>query len=439
VSHDRFFIERLADEIAELEHQTLTHYAGHYHFYEQQKELNREQLLQKAGMLQQERDNINRFVERFRYKATKARQVQSRIKRLEKMETVQIPGQHRGINFHIKCPLPSHHDVCKLQNISFGYDSGRIFSDLSFDLYRGQRLALIGTNGTGKTTLARIMAGQLTPQQGRVQKGQNVRIGYYAQHQVESLDLDKSVLDEVTATAADIYRTEVRNILGLFGFSGDSVEKKNAVLSGGEKSRVCLAKILLSPVNFLIMDEPTNHLDLASKEALEKALTGYDGTLVIISHDRYFLDKLVDQVVEIRNGNLLYYAGNYSYYLEKKESTEQEAESESGKKYPVSIEVPVSRKEQKRVEAEARQKISSRRNELKRQIKNLEQEIAAMEKEKVEIEQMMGDQRFYKQQSFRAAEKIRYYQEVIARLPGVYREWEGLTLELEKLVQSLND
>ncbi len=438
VSHDRFFIERLAEEITELEQRTLTHYAGRYHFYEQQKELIQEQLLEKAESLQLEREKINRFVERFRYKATKARQVQSRIKRLGKMETIEIPHQQYRINFRIQSPVKSHHEVCSLQNISFGYDQKWVFRNLDFNLYRGQRIALIGTNGTGKTTLARIMVGQLSPQQGKVHWGQNVSIGYYAQHQVESLDLEKTVLEEVTATAADIYRTGIRNILGVFGFGGDEVEKKTGVLSGGEKSRICLAKILLSPVNFLIMDEPTNHLDLVSKEALEKALSNYDGTLVIISHDRYFLDKLVHQVIEIKNGILQHYAGNYSYYLEKKESSDLFAETEIDSMPVVITEISVSRKEQKRQEALARQKISFRRNDLKDQIKELEQKIAGMEKDKLEIEKLMADQQFYKQQD-NAAEKIRYYQEVIVSIPQVYQQWEKLTQELENLLQGVSE
>jgi ATP-binding cassette subfamily F protein 3 len=438
ISHDRFFVERLAEEIAELEHQTLTHYPGRYHFYEQQKELKQEQMLARAESLREEREIISRFVERFRYKATKARQVQSRIKRLEKMETVEIPRQGYRINFRIQCPVQSHHEVCNLQNISFAYDQNWIFRDLNFNLYRGQRIALIGSNGTGKTTLARIMVGLLAPQQGMVHWGQNVAVGYYAQQQVESLDLQKTVLQEVTTTAADMYRTEVRNILGIFGLGGDEAGKKNAILSGGEKSRVCLAKILLSPVNLLIMDEPTNHLDLVSKEALEKALSGYDGTLVIISHDRYFLDKLVNQVIELKNGILQHYAGNYSYYLEKKESNDLLNEIESGTKPPITAEIPVSRKEQKRQEAEARQKISFRRNDLKNQLKKLELKVAGMEKDKQEIEKLMADQQFYKQQD-KAGEKIRYYQELIVSLPEVYRQWEKLTVELETLLQSMGD
>lgn len=438
ISHDRFFIERLAEEVAELDQQVLTPYAGRYHFYEQQKELKREQLLEKAEHLQQGREKINRFVERFRYKATKARQVQSRIKRLEKMETIDVPDHGYRINFRIQCPLKSHHEVCNLQNISFSYDQEMVFQDLNLNLYRGERIALIGANGSGKTTLARIMVGQLSPGQGKAHWGKNVAIGYYAQHQTESLDLEKTVLEEVTSTAADMYRTAVRNILGLFGFGGDTVEKQTAILSGGEKSRVCLAKILLSPVNFLIMDEPTNHLDLVSKQALERALADYDGTLVIISHDRYFLDKLVHQVIELKDGVLHHYAGNYSYYLQKKENDELTSANEFDTGPVVTAEIAVSRKEQKRQEAQARQKISSRRNNLKIQIKELEQKISGLENDKLEIERLMTDQQFYRQQNY-AAEKIRHYHYVVSSLPKVYQQWERLTLELENLVQSVSD
>jgi ATP-binding cassette subfamily F protein 3 len=435
VSHDRFFVERLAEEIAELENSCLTHYAGHYHFYEAQKELQKEQLLKQAESLQQDRERINRFVERFRYKATKARQVQSRVKQLEKMESIEIPNKMYRIHFQIQCPVKSYHEVCRLQNISFGYAQTNLFKNLNLELYRENRIALIGANGTGKTTLARIVAGQLLPRQGNINWGQHVAIGYYAQHQTDVLDLDKTVLDEVYSTAAEIYRTEVRNILGVFRFSGDDVLKKISVLSGGEKARVCLAKILLSPVNFLIMDEPTNHLDLASKEALEKALEQYDGTLLIISHDRYFLDKLVNAVVEIKEGNLQTYTGNYSYYLDKRET--QNAEIQTREKFWPAVETEgLNRKEQKRLEAKARQKVSLVRNQLTSRIRQLELVIEQMETEKKEIEKMMGDPLFYKSQET-AADKVRHYQEINGKLPGTYQDWEKLNAELEIILRNL--
>jgi len=435
VSHDRFFIERLAEEIAELENTSLTHYPGRYHFYEEQKELKKEQLLKKAESLQQDRGRINKFVERFRYKATKARQVQSRIKQLEKMETIEIPDQTYRINFRIQCPVKSFHEVCSLQHISFRYDQTWLFENLSLELYRGDRIALIGANGTGKTTIARIVAGQLFPQQGGLRWGEKVSIGYYAQHQTEVLDLAKTVQEEVYSTAADIYRTEVRNILGVFRFSGDEVMKKIAVLSGGEKARVCLAKILLSPVNFLIMDEPTNHLDLVSKEALEKALEKYDGTLLIISHDRYFLDKLVNTVVEIKDGILHTYAGNYSYYLDKSENPD--VAIQVNEKITLAVDTAMlSRKEQKRLEAEARQKISSVRNGLNSSIKQLEREIEQMETAKKEIEGLMGDPLFYKNQET-AADKARYYQELNSKLPEAYKAWEKLNADLDIILKDL--
>jgi len=437
VAHDRFFIERLAEEIAELEHQELTYYPGRYHYYEEQKELKKEQLLKQAETIEREKEHINRFVERFRYKASKASQVQSRIKHLEKMEEIEIRDESYRINFRIHCPVKSFHEVCHLQNVLFGYDQKPVVKGLNLNFYRGERVALIGANGSGKTTLARILVGQLKPQQGKVHWGQHVAIGYYAQHQVEVLDLNKTVLEEVTETAADIYRNEIRNILGVFRFSGDEVEKKIAVLSGGEKARVCLVKILLSPVNFLIMDEPTNHLDLVSKEALERALANYDGTLLIISHDRYFLDKLVSQVYEITDCTLQHYAGNYSYYLDKKENGETDFSLNKIDIKPVGIiEAQVSKREEKRKEALARQSISLRRNELKTRIRELEVKIEQMENDKVEIENQMADVQFYKQEAT-TAEKIRYYQEIIVDLPAMYLQWEKLNQELDNLVQSV--
>jgi ATP-binding cassette subfamily F protein 3 len=433
VSHDRFFIDRLAQEIAELEFQKLIHYPGNYHYYEQQKELNRQQLLQKVEEQRQERERITRFIERFRYKNTKATQVQSRVKMLEKMEVIEIPPEQKDFRFKIKAPVKSYKDVCRLQDVSFRYDISWVLRDLNLNLYRGEKVALVGVNGAGKTTMTRIMTEELRPDMGKIEIGERVSIGYYAQHQIDSLNLDNKVVDEVSASADPVLRTHIRDILGIFQFSGDEIEKPISVLSGGEKARVSLAKILVSPVNFLIMDEPTNHLDLYSKQALERALKEYDGTLLLISHDRYFLDKLVNRVFELRDGSLRIFEGNYSDYLRKRESDK----AGSVKKLNLSKDSQrASRKEQKRIEAEARQEISALRNELNDRVLHYETLINKLEEEKLHIEKMMADPDFYKDKT-ETAKSGKRYQELQGEIPEAMAEWESASLKLDEILTDL--
>ena len=433
VSHDRFFIDRLAEEIAEIEFQKLIHYPGNYHYYEQQKELNRQQLLQKVEEQRQERERITRFIERFRYKNTKATQVQSRIKMLEKMEVIEIPPEQKDFRFKIKAPVKSYKDVCRLQNVSFRYDISWVLRDLNLNLYRGEKVALVGINGAGKTTLTRIMTQELRPDMGKIEIGERVSIGYYAQHQIDSLNLDNKVVDEVSASADPVLRTHIRDILGVFQFSGGDIEKPISVLSGGEKARVSLAKILVSPVNFLIMDEPTNHLDLYSKQALERALKEYDGTLLLISHDRYFLDKLVNRVFELGDGSLRIFEGNYSDYLRKRES------DKAGSEIKINVlrdSQRASRKEQKRIEAEARQEISALRNKLNDRVLHYETLIAKLEEEKLHIEKLMADPDFYKDET-EAAKSGKRYQELQCEIPEAMAEWESASLQLDELLTDL--
>lgn len=435
VSHDRFFIDRLAQEISELELRKLTHYAGNYHFYEQQKELVREQLMQKAEQLREERERITRFIERFRYKNTKAVQVQSRIKMLEKMETIEIPPEQRDLAFRIEAPVKSFKDVLNIQDMRFRYDQAWVLKDLNIRLYRGEKVALVGVNGAGKTTLTKLLAQELTPSAGKIEIGERVAIGYYAQHQIDALNLDNTIEKEVMDAADPQYRTRVRDVLGMFQLSGDDIQKQIRVLSGGEKARVSLAKILVSPVNFLIMDEPTNHLDLRSKQALERALRDYDGTLLLISHDRYFLDKLVSRVFELQEGTMTGYEGNYSDYLNIRQNRIIKSSAVESK---ADFSDKVTRKEQKRLEAEARQQISAQRKLISDRISKTEQQIDHMESEKQELESAMSEPGFYKDEQ-RAAESGKRYQELQKLLPELYNSWEADSQELEQLLKKLPD
>lgn len=433
VSHDRFFIDRLAQEITELDRGKLTHYPGNYHFYEQQKQLNEDLLLKRWEQVRAERERQQKFIDRFRYKATKAAQVQSRIKQLDKLQEVELPPPPRRFQFQISVPVHSFKDVLQIDDMSFRYDQDWVLQDISLQLYRGEKLALVGVNGAGKTTLTRLIFGQLAPQQGSLKIGERTSIGYYAQHQVDTLNLDATAFEEVAGASAKAYETKVRDVLGMFQFTGDEVYKPIRVLSGGEKARVSLAKILVSPVNFLIMDEPTNHLDLASKEALENALLHYDGTLLLISHDRYFLDKLVHRVIEIRDKQLYEYAGNYSYYLQRREQEAEEA-VESEEKAPLSL--GKKSKEQKRQEAEARQAISKERNRLQQEIKACEKQILALEKQKAEIEALMAVPDTYRDGEL-AASVQRDYRKVKEDLEALVAKWEKAQIAYEELLEAI--
>jgi len=440
VSHDRYFLDRLAQEIGELDRGRLELYAGDYRFYETEKEKRAEAARKRHQEWREERERQQRYINRYRAWNDRAVQVQSRIRILEKMEEPEPPPPPPPrFGFRLTVEEKSYHDVVRAEKLGFRYGDRGIFSGLDFAIYRGERVALIGGNGAGKTTLARLIAGKLAPAAGRLELGPRTAIGYYEQHQVDTLDPEKTVYQEVAGSAASRLRQEVRNALGVFQFRGDDAEKRIAALSGGEKARVSLAKILLAPVNFLIMDEPTNHLDRAARAALEEALSEYDGTLLVISHDRYFLDKLVHRVVELRAGKLYEYTGNYSDFLARKPVVPEPAEPETGLLAMEKSPAPGGRKtrDQKRLEAEARQAGSRRRNELKREIEILEKEIGELETRQKEIEEKLA-----RAETYRDSEIVIFLKHEYARvkeeLPARYWRWEEAHQEFEKVMSEIS-
>jgi len=437
VSHDRFFIDRLAQEIAELDRGQLVHYAGNYHFYEKEKEQRDALLLKKWKEQQVERERQERFINRFRYKNTKASQVQSRIKQLEKMEIIDLPPPPQRIDFDLRVEVASYKDVLAIENMSFKYDVHWVLKDITLNLSRGDRVCLIGANGAGKTTLTRLISGQLTPGQGSLKLGERTTIGYYAQHQVDALTMEATVYEEVASTIAACHVPRIRDVLGVFQFRGEDVFKKIKVLSGGEKARVSLAKILLSPVNFLIMDEPTNHLDKISKEALEHALSKYNGTMLLISHDRYFLDKLVSRVVDLVGGRITEYDGNYSYYLEKRGRSKMNvtAPTAAAQQQPAALGSRKT-KEQKRLEAEARQAVSKDLNRLKKEVATLEDRIAGLEAAKDRLEARMARPETYEDSQLAVALQ-KEYAGVNKDLSVCTRKWETAQGELDRLAEDL--
>ncbi|MGH7263918.1 MAG: ABC-F family ATP-binding cassette domain-containing protein, partial [Candidatus Rokuibacteriota bacterium] len=314
VAHDRYFLNRMVTAIAELDPGGITRYPGDYDGYLVEREAR--QALREAQARNQAKRvaEIERFIERFRYKATKARQVQSRIKMLERVERIQLEGPARTIRLAFPEPPRTGRLVATLRDVHKAYGHHAVYAGVDLDVERGDRVALVGANGAGKSTLLRILAGVLPYDRGQRTLGAHVTVHYYAQHQLDALHPDWTVLEELQGVAPDDGQTRLRTLLGAFLFSGDAVEKKVAVLSGGEKARLALAKMLAQPAALLCLDEPTNHLDLASRERVEEALAAFGGTIVFISHDRYFINRIATRVVEVADGRLTVFLGHYDDY-----------------------------------------------------------------------------------------------------------------------------
>lgn len=322
VSHDTAFLNRMVTEVLEIDQKQLFTYKGNLDAYSVQKSERLALLRAQYEGQQAKIAEIEAFVTRFGAKATKARQAQSRLKQLEKMERIELPDDRASVRFRFPPAPHSGKEVITVQNAALSFGEKKVFKDLNWVIRRGSRVAIVGVNGAGKTTLLKLLAGVLPATTGEVRQGHLVKIGYYAQHQAESLNLRHTILQELESTVPEMPVSQVRAIAGAFLFSGDAVEKKCAVLSGGEKARVALAKLLLSPANFLILDEPTNHLDVESRGVLLDALSDYDGTLCLVSHDRDFISPLVDTVLEIEptpEGSCVTpLLGSYDDYLARK-------------------------------------------------------------------------------------------------------------------------
>ena len=319
VSHDQRFLENIAENIAELEHGSITLYPCGYDEYLEVREQNKE-LLEKAFIQQQNKiQKIESFITRFRYKATKAAQVQSRLKQLEKIERIELASDNKTVKIKIPEAPQSGWEVLKVSELAKFYDDLKVFEGVNFVINRGERVALVGVNGAGKSTLLRLLSMNENPTSGNIKLGHNVKFAYYSQESAMNINYSHTVWEEARSVSSKLNDVERRNLLGAFLFSGDDIYKSASVLSGGEKARLALYKLMLEETNFLILDEPTNHLDQNTREIVERALLKYQGTLLIVSHDRHFLDVLAERVLEIRDGVLYDYPGNYSWFLEKRE------------------------------------------------------------------------------------------------------------------------
>ncbi len=318
ISHDRFFLDVTVSRIAEIWNKRVYFYTGGYSKYEQQKGERRAQL-EAAYANQRDRiEQLEAFINRFRYQATKAKQVQSRIKELEKIERIEVPPDEKTIHFRFPQPKPSGRIVAEFRDVSKSYGAKQVFSGASFVIERGDRVALVGINGAGKSTLIKLLSGEEPVTTGEYTLGHNVLVDYFAQDQYKALDVESTIINDLAEVAPRSTNTELRSILGCFLFSEDDVFKRIGVLSGGERNRYALARMLMMPGNFLLLDEPTNHLDMRAKDVLLTSLQAFTGTVVFVSHDRYFIDKLATRIIEVADGAVQVFPGNYEDYLWRK-------------------------------------------------------------------------------------------------------------------------
>jgi ATP-binding cassette subfamily F protein 3 len=421
VSHDRYFLDVTVSRIAELWNKRVNLYSGGYTRYEQQK-TDRMAQLQAAYDNQQEKiRHLETFINRFRYQATKAKQVQSRIKELERIERIEIPPEEKAIHFRFPQPKASGRIVAEFKYVAKNYDAKRVFSGVNFTIERGDRIALVGVNGAGKSTLIKILAGTEPLSSGEYLLGHNAAPDYFAQDQYKELDPDARMIDDLGTVAPRAAEQELRTVLGCFLFSEDDVFKRISVLSGGERNRYALARMLMMPSNFLLLDEPTNHLDLRAKDVLLNALQEFTGTVVFVSHDRYFIDKLATRIFEVADGKVSVYPGNYEDYLWKKAQPAVVEEPQAETAPPVAAVAASSGAAgpQKRVNPIKLRQMQQRQGEIEERIAALEAEIAG-------IELALAD--------YKSAEETVRQTERLASCRG---ELQSLMIEWEEVAQSV--
>jgi ATP-binding cassette, subfamily F, member 3 len=430
ISHDRTFLDKTTDLTWELSFGRIDVYKGNYSYYVQEKE---ERRAIEKGAYDNQQAKIKqtmRFVERFRAKATKARQVQSRVKQLEKIDRIELADDEQQIRFTFPPAPDSGRDVLRVESLSKSYGGISVFSDVDLLLSRGDKVAVVGVNGAGKSTFLKILAGQVAYDTGSIRLGANVRLSYFGQHQAQELSPQLTVLDTMNLAGEDLTTTRVRSLLGAFLFRGDDVLKKVSVLSGGEKSRLALAKMIATPANCMLLDEPTNHLDMSSQEVLQEAMAQYDGTIVVVSHNRYFLDSFANKVLEVKDGRITLFEGNVAEYLYKQEllrEQEKEAGSEvegsNAAKTASSPDSLENRRERKRLEAQLRQERSRRAGPWIKQLAEAEKQIETCEREKEDLEALMADPELYKDEKS-WAKTSKEYEDCKRHLERWYSKWE---------------
>jgi ATP-binding cassette subfamily F protein 3 len=434
ISHDRQFLNSIIKGIVELDRGDLTRYAGNYDYYETLKAAREEQLQAEAVNQRKKIADIENFIERFRAKASKATQVQSRVKMLDKMDRVEVGSKSKTIHFRLPQPARTGKVIIELKDVDKSYGPIEVYKKFSTRLERGWRVALVGENGAGKSTLLKLMAGVLEHEKGEINLGANVTRAYYAQHHSEALNPEHTVLESLDQSAGHLMRTQKHNILGAFLFSGDDVDKKVGVLSGGERSRLALARILSNPSSFLLLDEPTNHLDMRSTEFLAAALADYEGSLCAISHDRYFLDGIVNRVWEIENQTVTEYIGNYSdYEYFKAKEAEQKKTPFASTDLKTDKKKPKINKDQKRDKARERNEKHRQIKPLKARLREVEKRLEQVMKEKNKADQEMSDPTIHQADQKTRLLKVIQQQTKLGQEEGqLMQEWDELTQSIEQ-------
>lgn len=419
VSHDRMFLNKIVDKIYEIEYGAITEYSGDYEFFEKQKRINYEKQLKDFEFQQKEIKRLNDIADRFRYKPTKAKMALSKLKQIERMVKIEEPNKYdlKTFKTYFKIKQESGNNVLTVEDLEIGYDT--CLSRCSFNLYKGQKLGIIGSNGTGKSTLLKTIVGNIKPLGGKYQFGHNVQIGYFDQ-QMLGLNNEKTIFDDFYDEFPDLTVTEIRNSLAEFMFSGEDVFKQIKMLSGGEKVRLSLSKILKKGPNLLILDEPTNHMDIIGKESLENMLQNYTGTLIFVSHDRFFVNKIADSILSFEDQNVKYYPYGYSYYLEKREEENQ-------------IQIKEIKIEKEKCKKQTYINPLKEKEKLERKIKKIEEEISKKEEEISNLQKELTKEEIYSDYV-----KVGEIQDKISSLNKEIEDnmfsWENMQKEYESIV-----
>jgi ATP-binding cassette subfamily F protein 3 len=436
ISHDRTFLDKITKTTWELSLGKLSVYKGNYSYYVQEKA---ERRIIEKGAYDNQQAKIKqtmRFVERFRAKSTKAKQVQSRVKQLEKIDMIELSDDEQQIRFTFPPAPPSGRDVLQIEGLTKSYQGRQIFHDVNLQLQRGDKVAVVGVNGAGKSTLLKIIGGQLEYDAGTIKLGHNVQLSYFGQHQAQELSPTLTALETMALSGADLTITRMRSLLGAFLFRGEEVDKKVAVLSGGEKSRLALARMIAKPANCMLLDEPTNHLDMSSQEVLQEAMAQYDGCIIVVSHNRYFVDSFVNKVLVVGDGQVSLHEGNVTEYLRMIEERGQETggkgqgvEDTSASVAPGTRE---SKKEKRQQEAQERQERNRKLGPWKKKTEEAERQIASLEGRKEELETLMADPELYRDEEAWARTSKEYDQCKI-HLERWNAQWEEAQAEIEDL------